>query len=264
MSQTIFSADEQAASPAGYMNVAENWVLYDTVLIGGYVNSLHHHDGYFASFALAGLANQIPFFNVRNRNHGLQWNNQDTRDQLPYVFEIYSIGVTFFGPKVACYHDAVGVPTAPQTTALHCFEAEVPKHTSLSLWTNQDERLKLASLMAPSGYGIVSGGVAQGDIETANTYLPVTHASFTQGQPVLTNKWGFPKPLQIPRRANLSVVLELSEYGRQLMQGMPGPFQEAFRDVANDNSYFFSWGMSGIQVSLGGRRQVQQRGEYHA
>jgi len=261
MSQQIFSADELAQQP---MNVAENWVLYDTVLIGGYVNSMDFHDGYFVSFAVAGTANQIPFFNVRNRNHGLAFNNQDTRDQLPYVLEIYSVGVTFFSPAVACYHDAAGVPVGPETTSLHLFETELPKHASLSLWTNQDERLKLNSLMSPPGYGLVSGGVAQGNAEGSWTYLPVSHASFSQGSPALTNKWGFPKPLEIPRRANISVIIEFSEYGRQLLQAMPGPAQQPFRDIANDGSYFYSWGTAGIQVTLGGRRQVQQRGQYHA
>lgn len=246
-----------------FENVPENWVLYDTVLVGGYALSMNFHDGYQPTFtALGGLTN-LPFFNVRNRNHGLSYNNQDTRDQLPWVFKIFTVGVSFFAPSTVLYRD-FGTPTGAQVTEQHIFETELPKHASLVIQTNQDNRLKINSLMAPPGYGPVGGGVAQGNAEVVSTgaYANVTKGAFCQGIPELTNKWGFANPLQVPRRANLSATVTFSEYGRELLNAMPGPFKQWFRPPVGP--WFSQWGMFGIQVVLGGQRQVQQRGQYHA
>lgn len=265
MSQKVMpSPSAVQAGKKGFENVNESWVMYDTVLVGGYVNTLSNHDGYFPSWGIMGGSNSIPFFNVRNRNHGLAYNNQDTRDQLPYVFKIYSIGVSFFGPSTTTYRDNAGVPFGAQRTELDCWESEIPKHTSLTLTTNQDDRLKIASLITPPGYGMMVSGVAQGDIEADYAYPAVTKASFSQGMPELTNKWGFRNPIEVPRRANLSVRLDISEYGRELLQAMPGPFLQPFMALVDDGTYVFKWGMCGVQVTIGGIREVQQRGQYHA
>lgn len=260
MSQRIFGAADSAQKDP--MNVGETFTLFDTVLIGLGTAKVSYNDGWFTTFANLGAAVTVPFFNSRNRNHW-PYNNQDVRDALPYAFEIYSLGVSIWGPSTVTYADVEPVLGA-QTTSSHLFEIEYPKHTSLSLTVQQDERAKLLSLMAPSGYGVVSGGVGQGDVETAWTYPPVSHASFTQGQPVFTNHWGFVKPLKVPRTASLSVILRTSEYMRTLLGVMPGPYYQPMRAVANDGTYDDSEACAGIQVTLGGKRLVQQRGQYHA
>lgn len=251
------------AAQKGFENVGESWVLYDTILIGGYANSFNYHDGYYPSFATAGNVSSFPFFNVRNRNHGLAYNNQDTRDQLPWVFRIFSIGVSFWGPSTVLYRDTAGVPTGAQVTELQVWENEIPKHASLTLQIQQDERLKIASLMAPSGIGAVGGGVAQGDPENlANWAIPnVSKFNFGNGTPLLTNRWAFKNPLEVPRRANLQATINLSEYGRSLLADMTGPWYHPFQAAA---AYTFKWGMCGMTVLLGGQRLVQQRGQYHA
>ncbi len=263
MSQKIMETPNQGVDKDPE-NVSESWVLYDTVLVTGYANSLNFNDGYYASFSLMSAASSVPFFNIRNRNHGLAYNNQDTRDQMPYVMKIYSIGVSFFGPSTVTYRDNAGAPDGPQRVALDLFEGELPKHTSLTLTTNQDERLKIGSLLTPPGYGMMVSGVAQGDIETAYNYPNIAKVSWNQGMPELTNKWGFKKPLLIPRRANLSVRLDFSEYARDMLDHMPGPFFQPFRAVADQSTYAFKWAVCGIQVTIGGIREVQQRAQYHA
>lgn len=262
MSQRIFAQDQDTVRKQ-YTNVGENWKLYDTVLIGLKADQLDFSTGYFTSYAAVGAANTIPFFNVRNRSSGLAYNNQDVRDQLPYVFKIYSIGVTFWAPATSTYFNVSPI-IAPQNMANNLFEIEVPKHMSVTLKTQQDQRIKLNPLMTPPGYGVVSGGIAQGDVETQYTYPNIMHSSFSQGVASLTNAWGFPKPLEIPRLANLSVVLELSEYARNLLLAMPGPRYQPMRAVAGDGTFMEAEGSAGIQVTLGGQRFVQQRGQYHA
>lgn len=248
-----------------FENVPENWVLYDTVLMGGYALAMNFHDGYQPTFAGMGGLTNVPFFNVRNRNHGLAYNNQDTRDQLPWVFKIFTIGVSFFSPSTVLYRANGAVPSGPQVTEQHIWETELPKHASLVLQTNQDERLKIASLMCPPGYGPVGGGVASGnpDIVSGGSWPNISKGAFTQGTPELTNKWGFANPLEVPRRANLSATITFSEYGRELLKSMDGPWFQYFQSKTFAE-WFPMFGMFGIQVVLGGQRQVQQRGQYHA
>ena len=185
---------------------------------------------------------------------------------MPYVMKIYGIGVSFFGPSTATYENVGDVPTGAQRTALDLFESELPKHMSLTLQTNQDERLKICSLLTPPGYGMMVSGVASGDSEggIATISSPaMAKVGWTQGVPELTNKWGFRKPLEVPRRANLSVRLDISEYGRNMLAAMPGPFSQIFQDK-DGSGFVFKEGMCGIQVAIGGIREVQQRGQYHA
>lgn len=248
-------------------NVIENWVIYDTVLVINGAANLSASDGWFNSYNAVGASNDIPFFNIRNRNSGLAYCNLDTRDQMAYAMKIFSIGVQFFAPSCTLYGINVDQPIGAQITPQSVWEQVIPYHTSMELQIQQDVRLKTNVLMAPSGVGAVGGGVAQGNTEVWTPAYPnITKTNNTQGVSILTNKWGFPKPLAVPRRANLAVRLRISEYGRQLLQGMPalGPGRYAFKGVADDNSYFFPFGAAGIRVFIGGMRMIQQRGQLHA
>lgn len=260
MSQKHIPTPQASAVAKGAENVSESWVLYDTVLVAPEISTIaSYRDGYFSTFAALGAATSIPFFNVRNRTHGLAYNNQDTRDQLPYVMKIYSIGVSFFSPSTTTFTQS---SNGAQRTAMDVWESEIPKHTSLTLTTNQDDRLQIGCLLAPPGYGIQVSGAAQGEVETAHSYPAIQKISWCQGVPELTNKWGFKKPLEVPRRANLSVKLELTEYARELLGVVPGPYYQRFLDKTSQ--WTAQPGVYGIQVTLGGVREVQQRGQYHA
>jgi hypothetical protein len=259
MSQQVIESPKDQVVQKARENVTESWVLYDTVIVAPNLSTYWtYRDGYFGTFAAMGAASGIPFFNVRNRNHGLAYNNQDTRDQLPYAMHIYSIGVSFFAPSTSTFLNSNG----QQRYSHDVWETELPKHTSLTLKTNQDDRLKLNCLMAPPGYGVIVSGAAQGDIETAYAEPPISKLSFTQGEPLLTNKWGFKKPLQVPRRASLSVNIGLSEYARNMLGVMPGPYPQ--RLLGTGAMWSNLGGAFGIQVTLGGVREVQQRGQYAA
>lgn len=263
MSQTIFSQDD-AAVQRQYTNVAENWKLYDTVLIGLDATGLDFHTGYFASYAALGAVAEVSFFNVRNRAHGLAYNNQDARDTLAYAYEIYAIGVQFASPSTVTFNDSGGNPVAPQTVVSEIFEQEVPKHTSLLFRTKQDERLISTTCLCPSGYGPEYGGFAQGDMETAFIYPNVSIGGSMNGVSELKNVWGFPKPLKIPRTANFSVVLRFSSYAQNLLLNSFGPLAQHMRAVAADGTFYRCNSMAHIQVVTLGKRLVQQRGEEHA
>lgn len=266
MSQKI--SDRSAldvSSLKDFDNVPENWKLYDTVLIGPDIQRLSFHQGWVDTYLALGSLTEIPFFNVRNRAHGLPYNNQDTRDSLPWVFKIFTIGVEFFAPNTNLFRDDQGAPVGEQMSEQHVFLTELPKHASLTIQTNQDERLKINCLMAPAGVGPVASGFGKQSrqIFSTNANWNAAKGGFTQGVPQLTNTWGFPNPLEVPRRANLSCKVTFSEYGRALLQALPGPYYQPFRSVTGVG-WYFSPGVCGIRVILGGQRQVQQRGQYHA
>lgn len=252
------------------MNVLEPQTLYDTVLVSGYVNSMKFADGWYATFAALGAANEIPFYNVRNRNHHLAYNNQDTRDQMSYGMKIYSIGVSFFAPQIATqFHDVEGVASYAEEIHSAVWEADLPQHAAMVLRINQDDRLKIMTCMSPSGYGPTGGGMGHGD-PTVATFEETTNPAImkgmtTMGAAELNNQWPFPNPLDVPRRASLSVVIKFSEYARQELQTMVGPLRYVFAPAAGggqmDETLYCCFG---IQVSMKVKRYVQQRGAYHA
>jgi hypothetical protein len=251
------------------MNVLEPMTLYDTVLIGDYVDSMKFNDGWFATFAALGAANEIPFFNVRNRNHHLAYNNQDSRDQTAYGMQIYSMGVTFFGPAVATqFQDVEGTMSYAEEIHSATWEADIPQHASATLRINQDDRLKINCAMAPPGYGPSGGGMGHGD-PTVPTFGETTTAAIMKGMtsmgvPEVNNQWPFPVPLDVPRRASISVVIKLSEYARQMLQIMDGPLSFAICNNSDGEYGQLVSCMYGIQVSMKVKRYVQQRAQYSA
>lgn len=262
MSQQIFSQDDQVVVKT-IANVPEAWMMFDSILIGGYWATVQPNQGYFQAYGTFALNSEFSFFNVRNRSHGIPYNNQDARDQLPFVFHIYGIGVAWFSPSTSAYLNQ-NPPLGEETICNKFWQCEVPKHTSVTLRTNQDERLLTNALMVPPGYGPVGGGVAVGDMQTTHTVPNMHHTAFNVGESMLVNMWGFPKPLQIPRTANISVILRISTYAQNMLQQFTGPLSQIMKSVANDGTNFNAPGTAGIQVFLRGKREVQQRGQYHA
>lgn len=251
-------------------NVKETQTLYDTVLIGGYIDAMEFHDGWFSTFAAIGAANEIPFFNVRNRNHHLAYNNQDKRDQVATGMRIYNMGVSFFAPQVATQFfqillNAGGIEYAEEIHSA-VWEADLPQHAGAILRINQDDRLKISCAMAQPGYGPCGGGMGHGDPTRPISNTPTAPFTMkgmtTQGVPEITNKWRFPEPIEVPRNASLSVVIKFSEWARQLLQTMSGPLNYGLQEPGG-GEFKARYCTFGIQVSLGVERLVQQRGQYH-
>lgn len=253
-----------------FLNVHESMTMVDTVLVGLDVPDFEFNDGWYETFATIGSATELPFFSVRNRNHGLMYNNQETRDQMSYGMRIYSLGVRFFGAQVATQV----IPDEALTFGVEeihssIWEADLPRHASLILRTNQDERLKHNCAMAPSGMGPFGGGMGHGEPSawnSATAECPSFMKGMTsQSMPGITNRWPFPVPLDIPKGATLSVVIRFSEYAKQLLQAMVGPLGVPFQyynETTEEYEYKSHSSLFGIQVSLQVERLTQQRGAY--
>jgi hypothetical protein len=287
------------------MNVKEQIILTDTVLVSKWVGQMTDRpQGWFSTFADCGAAAEISFFNVRNNSVGIAWNNQDARDQLPYPMRIMSIGVKFLSPAcvsmfTACtqqadnswlakaedsYTDPAGTDLLNREE-LHAalWEADIPNHMTLQLKTNQDIRLQGPVALFAPGYGAVGGGWGWGSPglwndagavagEGAYTILCGTHVTGHQtvqhGEVDVRSRFPFPINLDMPKRANLSVVLRMSQYARDMLQAIPGPFWHSlpyqWTSGNQEVTKTAHAALFGIQVTIQGERLVQQRGDYAA
>lgn len=242
-------------------NVEETFPLFDTVGVTGYLDSIQPTPpGWFPTFAAAGAANDISFFNVRNKaTCGLAYNNQETRDQTAWGYLLRAIGVQFFAPP-----SAIQIDDNNYQESLHSslWSADLPIHSSLTLSINQDDYLKVNTQMCGAGIGPTFGGYGQyGTLSVSGT--GVAQGSQTNGESMLKNMWHFPDPIGIPRRAAISAKIKFSEYGRRLLQALRGPHSHQFYGPAYAQAIKL-YSFFGIRVILVGQRLVQQRGELHA
>ena len=142
-------------------------ILYDTVMVSPFVSSLPHAvPGWYASFAALGADDDITFFNSRNKSIGLAYNNQESRDQIPFALVAESISVSFIAPACSSHLGDLGQnPIRGRLDTISAFFAhELPQHSSMIFRVNQDERLKTNCGMCPPGYGEIGFAMGQGDI----------------------------------------------------------------------------------------------------
>lgn len=265
--------------PTQLMNVGEMWSLHDTVLIGPGMNALGR--GWFNSFYDMSLANELPFFNQRNRSSvGLAYNNQDASELMPFGLQMYSIGVEFlvmpFGdsclstvrpqtPPLAFGEKAPGDPEVPvvqqQNEGVGQIFQGLMDHASIRLQIGQDEKLVNVCTYAPAGYGTAGMTLAASKGSAFGWFV-----NYTNGEPDIKNRFKFPIPLDMPRNTNWSVELKMSSLAKLFLRSMGGP-----ETWANDmtpsgttpNYYVDGTSVAAIRVTVLGKRQVQQRGALH-
>lgn len=171
------------------------------------------------------------------------------------------------------------------------WEADLPNHCAATLRTNQDIRLRAPCTMLVPGYGPVGGGwgwgsnaeyftAAKGGTPTPNfsgeTGPPNAGAfqanlqTMQQGEVDLRQRFPVPITMDVPRRANLSLTVSLSQYAKEMFQAIPGPFWHPLPNVLTaqqSSGSFLTHSVKaatfGVQATIHGERLVQQRGDYH-
>lgn len=255
--------------PQNFMNVKEQWFLYDTVAVSPWVDTLSHPiPGWYNSFASLGNDSSISFFTSRNKSIGLAYNNQESRDQVPYALIADSISVFFISPACSSQLGSLdqGTYRGRIDTMSAFWACEMPQHSSFIFRTNQDERLKMNCMMAPPGYGDVGSSMGQGNI-SAQGGIGGSVSPVGTGRSHMKFRWEFPTGIGIPRRATIGVDLQLVEWARTALQTVWGPGNNEFYTTQDDGSTWtkvYKYSMFMIQVLITGRREVQQRGQYHA
>lgn len=251
-----------------FMNVKESWHMYDTILVSPFLDTFSHPvPGWYSTFAAMSQTDSLSFFDSRNKSVGLAYNNQDSRDQIPFAFVIESISVGFFAPTIP----QIGVASSGEyvpgraDTFSSFWNAELPEHVSAILRVNQDERLKTKASMLPAGYGAYGNMMGQGatsDVGGNNQSVSCNN----MGRAHMKYRWEFPTGIGVPRRATLAVNLQLTEWAKDVLNTLWGPGYHRMydwddgaitEDLEKPSCYM-------IQVLLSGKRQVQQRAQYHA
>lgn len=268
----------ETAATEGFENVQEAWPLYDTLIVSptlyGQESSVN---GWFTSFDNFAQNERHSFFKNRTEaSASLAYCNKQTADTMDFAMEVYSFGCAFWAPGIR----ALGTDSGSGLTyseinsqIAHWWETEFPRHCSIEFKVQQDTILELPAMAASPGYGVVGGGASfeheqvtritpQG---VANAdYLPVMNMAVTQGVPTIKNRWPFPKPIGVPRTATIEAVLTISEYARSYLSKMVGLApQYLFNANGATPPYQAFPARFGIQVSLLGKRLVQQRAQYH-
>ena len=247
------------------MNVLEQWPLYDTIMIGPRFDAskgYYMKSGWYADFAQIGAVNELAFFNQRVVDDvGLPYNNQEARDSMPYGFTAYSYGVIFMATPcqwTSSYLTPVPPPESEQWNSIQYFLTELPKHAGIELKVGRDIKVEQNCLITPAGVG-TSGNAAR----YSNGPFDVGYPQSNSGAIFLKNRWKFPTAIDIPATETLSAKIRFTEYGRFLLQEMGNsPFYVEVGMGEQDAKLGF-YAYAGIQISLLGRRQVQQRGELH-
>jgi hypothetical protein len=240
--------------------VREDCRLHDTILIGSGVPHLEFNTGWVDSYSELGRLSKLNFFNVRNRPHGLAFNNQDSVDQTPYKLEISKIHVHFFaGPLTQRISGQGEIPAYEENTSNGLFQYDLENHCGMRFYISKDERLATPAIIAGAGVGIVGGGASNGI--GVNPQRADYHLIGQAGIPELKNGFPFPQNLIIPERATFYVELEFSEYARGLLQVMAGPDHVLRPNQAGTAYDLEKYTYSGIRVSIAGKRTVVQRGE---
>jgi len=253
-----------------FKNVKEQWFLYDTVVVSPWVATLPHPvPGWYETFRDIGAADDITFYNSRNKSVGLAYNNQESRDQIPFALTVESLSVGFFAPACSSQLGELDQETyrgrVDQLSAW--WENDLPQHTSVIFRVNQDERLKANCALVAPCYGPIGSSMGQGDLAgNGGNNGSVTCGGL--GRSHLKYRWEFPTGIGVPRRATLAITLRFVEWARAVLGEFWGPGNNEFIDYLagppESEELVFKPSMFMIQTMLTGKRQVQQRGEYHA
>jgi hypothetical protein len=275
---------EEAVAAGRFANVAESWPLYDTACVcAEFFGQESSIDGWFSNFVTFGQQERHSFFKGRTEAQAsLAYCNKQNVDNMDFAFEVYSIGLSFWAPGCRVLTEGelqtrLELPTSYYTQIAHFWEAELPRHCSLTFKVQQDIVCELPAMAASPGYGPVGGGASFEHEEPYrnNTegqenadYHPVMNMAVTQGVPEPKNRWSFPTPIQIPRTATIEGIVDVGAIARDYFTNMAGvqPYY-LFGGVdgapADPAGYISFPARFGITMSLYGKRLVQQRAQYH-
>lgn len=259
-----------------FMNVQESWPIFDTLLVSQDFaqSSSDIAQGWQPSFGA--FANQETYSFFKQRTEGsadLAYTNKQSADTMDFAFELYSIGVSFFSPGVRTLGTLVAGDWTDifDSTSAHWWEAELPRHCAIALKVNQDIVCELPCMAASPGYGPHGGGASfehpqvsfQADPVNPGTFA-VLNMAMTAGVPNIQNRWKL-KKIGIPRTATVEAILTVSAEARAILSNMAGPLSYIFPADDQDGAppYTSTHSCFGIQVSMLGKRMVQQRGSYH-
>jgi hypothetical protein len=257
------------------VNVREPWEMHDTLVVRPTLYGSESAAGYFTTFAAFGQRNDHLFFKRRSEgNVHRAYCNQQSEDRTDFVMQAFEVGLLFTAPPTPL--QGSWGDTVVNEFMVPFWTEDLPRHCAASLKIGQDTNLVLNAMMMSPGYGPQTSGAAQG-VDTLDaappptTYIPEMIWTAVQGVPVPQSRYwiasgGFenPTPIGIPKGELVELKLEISEHARNILQGVGGPGQMRIGGEGEGPSPVYIDAQFGIQASIWGYREVQQRGELRA
>lgn len=251
------------------MNVREAWHIYDTICVDSTLLGNEEKIGFFPSFATFGAQGQHVFFRSRTEGSaGLAYCNQTARSRSDFVFHCFAIGIHFSGPPTYLESNVAGPELGLVQDYMPIFwMQDLCRNCSVSFQIEQGEKVLAAGVQLSPGYGGMVNGAACGAIDIhvgEDVAIPEFVFLSTNGPPAPASRFWVavdkktkkPLPVQIPRNSSISMVLELSEIAKTVLQNAGGP---GYIVHSNERDAFPA--RYEIQASIHGFREVQQRGE---
>lgn len=259
------------------LNVAEAYPLYDTINI---CKTMYGKEksvgGWFTTFKDFAANEKHTFYKSRTiGNSNLAYCNLDSADNVDFVFTAFSLGVRFFAPvSPDGVNSSLESPSFMNENMIPFWLFDMPKHCGIDFRVQQDVIVENTCLATPPGYGPRLGGGSQpaemeSTIDPPNT-TPWKVITGTNGEPMIDNRFPFPSPLKIPRNSTIEANIYPSMFARHVLSQCEGPLDWVLLTEGQTTQpqgvldYFTTPTRFGIQVSLYGYREVQQRGQYHA
>lgn len=234
----------QAQAIEGFNNVRQDFVLYDTIRIGGDVET--NINGWYSSFTnlLASGGVHSMFDQRQEAETGSTYTNMKKKTGLDWPVIITSFGVEFW------YGDPINVDLydGDRTSAKQWTDA-VKRHTNCGLYTGgaDDKILTFLPEHAPYGFGTFGNQVGP----------TVSYASLmSNGVPLAGNQFQFANwALALPKDFSIAVRFNFAKAARTIMTLMDTvkPIVFANGEYANEAQ---------IKICMRGMREIQQVGNY--
>lgn len=189
--------------------VAEQWVRYDSVVIGPGANQLD--DGWFDSWADFANADSIVWFTKRSSNVGRAYTNQGT-ERTDWAQDFYQTGIEFFAPagfgeREREVLDAVIMPSL--------FVRELPNRMPFEITIADSDQVALfPGAHGPSGFGTTGVEASQAP---APLFVPGQ-----QGDAHVSNTWKWPEPIMLPAQGRIRVSARVDQPIRGLLAQLDG------------------------------------------
>lgn len=230
---------------------AEQWERYDSIVIGGLDANgngpRNLDDGWFNSWNQFSQATRFTFFSRRQEQVGFAFTNQPT-ERTDWAQDLFQMGVEFHAP--------VGMgdlesDANDETTVPMLFVNDLPNKSSFRVrLADADEIVMAPGSHFPSGYGVV-------DSFSSAAAAPTTYGGH-QGNAHVSNTWKWPEPIMLAAQAKITVIGEVDNPLRDLLEGLPGPGSKLIPDGAGGQIQYPNWYI--IRVFLRGPRYLQLRG----
>lgn len=238
------------AAPEGAKQVHEDVELYDVCRIGPAVEE-KYPGGHPDFISLAG-PEHIPFLNIRNSSEaGLAYTNITSKDKIPFPLVIESLGIEFTYPD-----PNMSLIFSGDMSGSKMFCKVLPQHAYLKFIVREDTILILKPKMAPSGHSVTGNSTFfRFDMYDSNLHF---------GFPAGGNRWKWTgEPLKLPNDTPIRAELYFAPYGKQLLKALGAPADLDFHESELNPEGRFP-NEAQIEITLRGRRWIQQRGEYFA